>query len=214
MIRPLLIVAGKPHTEAGGLKKKTNTNKISDTKWLQFYFIYFRDVRETWIRAKYIDKAFVSRPNLSMDATGKKHIRKWSVRKPHRRQRKSYERKSNSNSSNSNYATAKSTANGGGSPEKPNSSGSSAPKDTNESTTALNESKTTNDDTNSDAESFQSLQSKETSSASDQEGVLVFGSDLPPCHTDLVPSQMEELEDESADEPDLKDIGMCNVWPK
>jgi len=48
---------------------------------------------------------------------------------------------------------------------------------------------------------------KETSSASDQEGVLVFGADLPPSHTDIVPSQMGYEEEESADEPDLREIG-------
>jgi len=49
-----------------------------------------REVRETWIRVKYVDRAFVAAPKLNGDSgtgPGKKLIRKWSVRKPFRRQR-------------------------------------------------------------------------------------------------------------------------------
>lgn len=155
-----------------------------EVKLKLFTFWFCRDVRETWIRAKYIDKAFVARPKLGSDASGKKHVRKWSVRKPHRRQRK--------------YETARTngkTSEGASSPAEHKDSDSGEQK--------------ANDDTNSETESFQSLQSKETSSASDQEGVLVFGSDLPPSHTDIVPSEIG-YEDESADEPDLREIGKLN----
>ena len=42
--------------------------------------MFFRCVREAWIRAKYVDKAFVSRLPGPKNQTGNK-IRSWSVRK-------------------------------------------------------------------------------------------------------------------------------------
>lgn len=156
-----------------------------------FYNLYIcRDIRETWIRAKYIDKAFVARPKLTTDAAGKKQIRKWSVRKPHRRQKKGSEN----------------TANG-----KPGEDLKALlPDSRDDFVDATSSELKLNDDTNSETESFQSIQSKETSSASDQEGVLVFGSDLPPSHTDVVHCSLDD-EDESVDELDLREMGEIDL---
>lgn len=138
-----------------------------------------REVRETWIKVKYVDKAFVNPPKLAVDAKGKpRMIRRWSVKKPVRRQR---------------------NRSGG-------SSNTDRVSDGNAETSSLLldiESKLQED--NSETESFKSLQSKETSSVSDAEGVFVFGSDLPPSQTDIVNHLVDD--EESADDGDSKDTG-------
>jgi Arf-GAP/coiled-coil/ANK repeat/PH domain-containing protein len=138
-----------------------------------------REVRETWIRVKYVDKAFVNPPKLSTDGKPRL-IRRWSVRKPVRRQR--------------------------------NPSGGSSPGRVSEGITEASsllldiETKLQEDSElgNSESESYKSLQSKETSSVSDAEGVFVFGSDLPPSQTDIVNHLVDD--EESSEEADHKDI--------
>lgn len=68
-----------------------------------------------------------------------------------------------------------------------------------------------NDETASETDSFQSFQSnRETNgSASDQEGVLVFGSDLPPSHTEIVKSRLDD--ELSADDDNPTNVGKYNA---
>jgi hypothetical protein len=150
-----------------------------------------RETRETWIRVKYVDRAFVAAPKLNGDSQGKKLIRKWSVRKPFRRNRN----KSGGSSS-------------GGKASLESSLGASAAAAA-AATAALVEDK----DTTSESESFKSFQSKGTgSSTSETEGVLVFGSDLPPSQTDIVGHLVDGEGEESAEEEtDAREVGKTEI---
>jgi len=151
-----------------------------------------REVRETWIRAKYVDRAFVASPILNGDmSTGKKLIRKWSVRKPFRREK---------------WLTESGRRKGNKLPEQPQPN--QLPMPVQIATTSAEDS--------SETESFKSLSSAsredgETGSVrsrSDSE-VLVFGAEALPSQTDIV-EHVDPKGEESAEETDSRETGKSN----
>ncbi|CAG7725014.1 unnamed protein product [Allacma fusca] len=138
-----------------------------------------RDVRETWIKVKYVDKAFVNPPKLSTDGKPKM-IRRWSVKKPIRRRR---------------------IPSGSSSPGRVVEGIADASSLLMDIETKLLEDLELG---NSESESNKSLQSKETYGASNSDGVFVFGSDLPPSQTDIVNHLVDD--EESSGETDHKEI--------
>ena len=135
-----------------------------------------REVRETWIRAKYVDRAFVLDPKINgTSEKQKKVIRKWSVKKPNRKSRNM----------------------SGNTPTKEKAANAELPP-----TPIPTTSKEVEDNGESDGASSSSKGAG--SNTSEADSVLVFGSDEKPSTTSVI-DQLGAGE-ESAEETDSADI--------